>query len=57
MKELKLPDFKGSLPAKKPLSMDEYLKFVIFNLRHTFKNKLSKKMRKALIVRAPFAIK
>lgn len=57
MEKLRLPDFKGCLPAKKPLSMDEYLKFVIFNLRHTFKNKLSKKMRRAQIVRAPFAIK
>ena len=57
MEKLNLPVFKGDFPARKPLSMDDYLKFVIFNLRHTFKNKLSKKKRKAHMANVPFAIR
>ena len=57
MEKLKLPVFKGKLPEKRVLSMDDYLKFVIYNLRHTFKNRLNKKMRRVSMVRAPFALK
>ena len=57
MEKLKLPVFKGRMPEKRILSMDDYLKFVIYNLRHTFKNKLSKKMRRASMVKVPFVLK
>jgi len=33
-KKLKLPIIKGRLPQPKSLSMDEYLKFVKFNLKN-----------------------
>jgi len=32
--ELNFPIFKGDLPAARPLTMDEYLAFVQFNLKH-----------------------
>ena len=37
MKKLKLPIIKNAPNQKKSLSMDEYFKFVMFNLKHTDK--------------------
>lgn len=56
MEKLKLPVFKGKMPEKRVLSMDDYLKFVIYNLRHTVKNRLKKKMRRESMVNVKFAL-
>ena len=57
MKKLKLPVIKGPLREARALSMDEYLKFVQFNLRYAFDKKAYAKWKKMLIVNAPFFLK
>ena len=56
MKKLRLPIIKGPLREKRVLSMDEYLKFVEFNLRHAFDRKTYSKWKKKLAVNVPFRI-
>ena len=56
MKDLKLPVIKFPMKEPKPLSMDEYLKFVEFNLEHTFDRKFYAKQKKLLAVDVPFRI-
>ncbi len=56
MKELKLPIFENPDTRQKILSMDEYLKFIQFNLKHTFNRKAYAKWKKMLIVNVPFSI-
>jgi len=34
-KELNLPDVEASMPPPRVLSMDDYLEFVMFNLKYT----------------------
>ncbi len=50
MKKLKLPIIKAPMQKSKILSMDDYLKFVQFNLEHTFDKKAYAKWKKMLIV-------
>ncbi|MFZ5799904.1 MAG: hypothetical protein ACOY3D_00775 [Candidatus Omnitrophota bacterium] len=57
MKRLKLPVIKGHLREARALSMDEYLKFVQFNLRHMPDKRVFAKWKKLLAVNVPFAIK
>lgn len=57
MKKLKLPAVKIPMPAPKILSMDDYLKFVQFNLQHTLDKRAYAKWKKVLIVDAPFSLK
>ena len=57
MKELKLPVIRGPLPESKTLSMDDYLKFVQFNLKHAFDKKAYEKWKKMLAVNASFSLK
>ena len=57
MKKLKLPIFKAPLPQAKILSMDDYLKFVQFNLKHAFDKKAYAKWKKMIAVDAPFSLK
>ncbi len=57
MKELKLPIIKGAMPKPKILSMNEYLKFVQFNLKQAFDKKAYSKWKKMLRVNASFSIK
>lgn len=58
MKELNLPVIKGAMKEPKPLSMDEYLKFVEFNLKNIpFDRKAYRKEKKLLAVNVPFLIK
>ncbi len=57
MKKLKLPIIKEVLAEPKTLSMDEYLKFVQFNLKHAFSKKAYAKWKKMLAVNEPFSIK
>jgi hypothetical protein len=56
MKELKLPIIRT---ASKPkiLSMNEYLKFVQFNLEESFDKKAYSKWKKMLVVKAAFRLK
>ena len=57
MKKLKLPVIKRSIAKNKVLSMDEYLKFIRFNLEQVFDKKAYAKWKKMLIVNTPFFIK
>jgi hypothetical protein len=57
MKELKLPIIKNTKSKEKVLSMDEYLKFVQFNLKHAFDRKAYAKWKKMLSVNVAFSIK
>ncbi len=57
MKKLKLPIIKGEPAAKKILTMDEYLTFVEFNLKHNFNKKAYLEWKKMSIVDVPFVIK
>ena len=57
MKELKLPIIKGSKTKMKVLSMNEYLKFVQFNLEQAFDKKAYAKWKKMLNVNVAFSIK
>lgn len=57
MKKLKLPIIKGPLPTSRTLSMDEYLKFVQFNLKYAFDKRAHAKWKKLLAVNVPFVIK
>ena len=57
MKKLKLPIFKSPLAEAKILSMDDYLKFVQFNLKHAFDKRAYAKWKKMLVVNAPFSLK
>ena len=57
MKKLKLPIIKGSVGESKSLSMDEYFKFVQFNLKNAFDRRAYAKWKKMLAVNVPFVIK
>ena len=56
MKELNFPIVKEVALDKKILSMDEYLQFVQFNLKHTFDAKSYAEWKKLLAVNVPFSI-
>ena len=57
MRKLRLPIIRGAMSKPKVLSMNEYLKFVQFNLEHTFDRKSYAKWKKMLAVNVPFVIK
>jgi len=57
MKDLKLPIIKGIMSKAKVLSMDEYFKFVQFNLKHAFNKKAYTKWKKMSVVNVPFSLK
>ena len=57
MKKLKLPVIKAPLTQPKILSMDDYLKFVQFNLKHAFDKKAHAKWKKMLAVNVAFSLK
>ncbi len=57
MKKLKLSVIKEPLPKPRVLSMDEYLKFVQFNLKHAFDKKAYAIWKKKLSVNVPFFVK
>lgn len=56
MKDLKFPIIKMPLAPAKVLSMDDYLKFVEFNLHGAFDKKAYAKWKKMLIVETRFAL-
>lgn len=57
MDELNLPVIKNDIPLPKSLSMDDYLKFVIFNLRHTVDRKAVREQKKLAAVNVRFSLK
>jgi len=57
MKKLKLPIIKGDIPEARSLSMDDYLKFVNFNLKYTVDKKARKMWNKKMSVNVPFVLK
>ncbi|MFH1360857.1 MAG: hypothetical protein ABIJ41_07520 [Candidatus Omnitrophota bacterium] len=58
MKDLNLPIIKKAMKEPKPLSMDEYLEFVEFNLKQIpFDREAYAKEKKLLAVNVPFRIK
>ena len=57
MKKLKLPIIAKTAAKSKILSMNEYLKFVQFNLKQAFDREAYAKWKKMLIVDVPFVIK
>ena len=54
---MKLPVIQGPLREARMLSMDEYLQFVQFNLKHAFDKKAYARWKKILAVDVPFVIK
>ncbi|MDP2911436.1 MAG: hypothetical protein Q8N76_03785 [Candidatus Omnitrophota bacterium] len=56
MDKLNLPVIKGDVPLPKSLSMDDYLKFVIFNLRYTVDRKAVREQKKLAMVNVRFSL-
>jgi hypothetical protein len=53
-RDLKLPIMKGRGPKDRHLSMDNYLKFVIFNLRHIVDMKAGRRLKREMLAGKPF---
>jgi hypothetical protein len=52
--KLKFPIIRGKLPVGRHLSMDDYLKFITFNLRYTIDRKVVRKQKQLAAVSVPF---
>ena len=57
MKDLSLPVSKGMVSKPKHLSMDDYLRFVMFGLNHTYNKTAARKWKKLAAVNVPFVMK
>lgn len=57
MKKLKFPVIKKPLPEPKSLSMDDYLRFVTFNIRNTFDKKAYRDWKRESAVNVAFVLK
>jgi len=57
LKELNLPVIREYPTELRTLSMDEYLDFIQFNLKHAFDKKAYTKWKKMLIVDVQFVLK
>ena len=55
--KLKFPVIKQPLPPAKWLSMDDYVEFVIFNLKYTVNKKILRKQKKLAAVNVPFFLR
>ncbi len=55
MKELRLPVIKSNFPSSKVLSMDDYLRFVILNLKYVV-NDRNRKHGEPINAGTPFKI-
>ena len=56
MDKLNLPVIKNDIYLPRPLSMDDYLKFVIFNLKHTIDRKAVREQKKLAVVNVRFSM-
>ncbi len=54
--DLKLPVIKGSGPKNRHLNMSDYLKFVMFNLKHTVDIAAGRKLKREMLVGKPFRL-
>ena len=54
--DLELPVIKGANLKKRHLSMDDYLDFVMFNLKYTVDIAAARNAKKDLAVHAPFSL-
>lgn len=54
--KLKFPVIKGALPPARILSMEEYLRFVTFNLKYTVDKKAVRRQKRSEAVKAPFVL-
>jgi len=57
MEKMKLPVVRNIPIKDKWLSMDDYLKFVIFNLRYTSDGKTGRKWKRLLGINVSFVLK
>lgn len=57
MKKLNLPVIKGNIPKARRLSMDDYLKFVTFNLKYTLDRKNIRRQKRLSKVNTAFLLK
>ncbi|MBL7198395.1 MAG: hypothetical protein ISS47_09900 [Candidatus Omnitrophica bacterium] len=57
MEKLRLPIIRGRIPQPKSLSMDDYLKFVNFNLRYTLNKKAYRQSKRMMAVDVPFKLR
>lgn len=57
MDKLNLPKIKLPVFKTKPLSMDEYLEFISFNLKYTVDRKVKRRWKKECFVNIPFVLK
>ena len=56
-KKLKLPNLKGMISEPPILSMDEYFKFVMFNIKNIKTDKeFDSEWRKKIAVKVPFKL-
>ena len=56
MDDLKLPAAKAKRVKDRHLSMDDYFKFVLYNLKHTVDIDFARKLRKMNRIKAQFYI-
>ncbi len=57
MDKLRFPIIKKPLPEPKTLSMDDYLRFVYFNIKYTFDRKAYRNWKKESAVNVAFVFK
>jgi len=57
IEKLKFPVIKNSLPASRTLSMNDYLHFVLFNIKYTLNKKVYRNWKKNSGVNVPFVFK
>ncbi len=57
IEKLKFPVIKNKLAVPKALSMNDYLHFVLFNIKHTLDKKSYRKSKMASGVKVPFVFK
>jgi hypothetical protein len=57
MKKLNLPIIRGKMAEPKTLSMDDYLKFVEFNLKYTVDIEAVRQRKRMMAVNVPFSLR
>ncbi|MFC2149397.1 hypothetical protein ACFLQ8_01725 [Candidatus Auribacterota bacterium] len=57
MEDLNLPIIKGPGPKPKILSMDDYARFVLLNLKYTVDINAAREWKKKASVNVPFRLK
>jgi hypothetical protein len=57
MKDIKLPIVKSKARKDRRLSMEDYLEFVLFNLKHTVDMVSARKLARKAAINVPFVFK